>query len=72
MRRLAANPLIPRTVATTTTITETRVEVVGEARQDEVDAGDGEVEEDVETRGSLAAKACASLFFFWFSSQTTG
>lgn len=64
MRRLAAKPLIPRTIATTTTTTETRVEAVEGARRDEVDAADGEVEEDVEIRGLLPAKACASFSFF--------
>lgn len=65
MRQLAGNPLIARTIATTTATSETTgAEVVEVARRDEVDAADGEVEEDVATRGSLLAKTCASYFFF--------
>lgn len=71
MRQLAGNPLIARTIATTTATSDTAgAEVAEGARQDEVDVADGEVEEDVEIRGSLLAKTCASVFYFSTSPLT--
>lgn len=68
MRQTAGNPLIARTIATTTVTSEiAKVEVVEEARQDEADAVDGEVEEDGESRGSLLAKSCTCYFLFSFA-----
>lgn len=64
MRQPVGNPLIARTTATiTATSGTTGAEVVEGALRDEVDAADGVVEEDMATRGSLLAKACASYSF---------
>lgn len=66
MRQPVGNPLIARTIATTTATSGTAgAEVVEGLLRDEVDAADGVVEEDMATRGSLLAKACASYFLFF-------